>query len=189
MILVSSWSCLCPIHWSWVLSLECRRCSNYIWVINNLIDYKGASYIRDSTVLGYFFWLGIGYIYKPIRYGKMACQICYLIVRFLNLKCDTTGACQISTAKCKWLIWIITENGCLFVHVTKKLIWLSWEIGQNHHVDFLAVIKSFLGILINFYVSIMVWLVNWETKMLRNLQHSMWQKAASLALRNRKEYF
>ena len=27
-----------------------RRCSNYIWVINNLIAYLGASYIRDLTV-------------------------------------------------------------------------------------------------------------------------------------------
>ena len=24
-----------------------RRCSNYIWVINNFIAYQGASYIRD----------------------------------------------------------------------------------------------------------------------------------------------
>ena len=27
-----------------------RRCSNYIWVINNLITHKGAIYIRDLTV-------------------------------------------------------------------------------------------------------------------------------------------
>ena len=26
-----------------------RRCSNYIWVIDNFIAYKGASYIRDLT--------------------------------------------------------------------------------------------------------------------------------------------
>ena len=47
MILVSSCICLCPIYWSQVLSRErrCswssadRRCSNYIWVINNLIAY------------------------------------------------------------------------------------------------------------------------------------------------------
>ena len=45
MILISSCSRLCPIHWSQVLSWEWRcswssadrRCSNYIWVINNLI--------------------------------------------------------------------------------------------------------------------------------------------------------
>ena len=50
MILVSSCRCLCPIHWRWVLSREwrCRwssadrRCSNYIWVILNLIAYWGA---------------------------------------------------------------------------------------------------------------------------------------------------
>ena len=49
---------LCPIHWSQMLSWEwkCswssadRRCSNYIWVINNFIAYQGTSYIRDFTV-------------------------------------------------------------------------------------------------------------------------------------------
>ena len=61
MFLVSSCSCLCPIHWSQVLSREWRcswnsadrRCSNYIWMIDNLIAYKGASYIRDLTVVLY----------------------------------------------------------------------------------------------------------------------------------------
>ena len=58
MIPVSSCSCLCPIHWSQVLSPEWRCswnsadrwCSNYIWVINKFIAYKGASYIRGVTV-------------------------------------------------------------------------------------------------------------------------------------------
>ena len=47
-------SCLRSIHWSQVLSWEWRcswssadrRCSNYIWVINNFIAYWGAIYIR-----------------------------------------------------------------------------------------------------------------------------------------------
>ena len=59
MILVLFCSCLCPIYWSHVLSREWRcswssadrRCSNYIWVIDNLIVNKGASYIRDLTVV------------------------------------------------------------------------------------------------------------------------------------------
>ena len=46
MFLVLSCSCLCPIHWSQVLSREWRssssstdrHCSNYIWVINNFIS-------------------------------------------------------------------------------------------------------------------------------------------------------
>ena len=58
MILISSWSRLCPILWSQVLSREWRcswssadrRCSNFIWVINNSIAHQGASYIRDLTV-------------------------------------------------------------------------------------------------------------------------------------------
>ena len=59
-IIVSSCSCLRPIDWSRELSrsLRCswssadRRCSNYIWVIDNFIAYWGASYIRDLTVPG-----------------------------------------------------------------------------------------------------------------------------------------
>ena len=58
MFLVSSCSCVCPIHWSQVLSQEWRcswssidrRCSNYIWVINKFIVYAGAAYIRGLTV-------------------------------------------------------------------------------------------------------------------------------------------
>ena len=59
MFLVSSRSCLRSIHWSQVLSWEWRcswssadrQCSNYIWVINNIIAYKGATYIRGFTVV------------------------------------------------------------------------------------------------------------------------------------------
>ena len=48
MFLVSSCSCLCLIHWSQVLSWEWRyswssadrRCSNYIWMINNFLPTK-----------------------------------------------------------------------------------------------------------------------------------------------------
>ena len=47
MFLVSSCSCFCPIQWSQVLnrgwrcsrSSADRRCSNYIWVIDNFIAY------------------------------------------------------------------------------------------------------------------------------------------------------
>ena len=57
MILISSWNRLCPTLWSQVLSREWRyswgsadrRCSNYIWVIDNLIAHKGAPYIKDLT--------------------------------------------------------------------------------------------------------------------------------------------
>ena len=56
MILVSSCSCLCSIHWNQVLCGEwrcswSRRCSDYIWVINNLIAHQGAPYIKGLTVV------------------------------------------------------------------------------------------------------------------------------------------
>ena len=50
--------CLCQIPWSQMSSREWRcswssadrRCSNYIWVIDNFIAYLCASYIRGFTV-------------------------------------------------------------------------------------------------------------------------------------------
>ena len=58
MFLISSCSCLCAIYWSQVLSWEWRcsrssadrRCSNYIWVINNLIACQGGTYIGGLTL-------------------------------------------------------------------------------------------------------------------------------------------
>ena len=58
MIVVSSCSCLWPILWSQELNWEWRcswssadrRCSNYIWVINNSIANSGASYMRGLTL-------------------------------------------------------------------------------------------------------------------------------------------
>ena len=58
MSLVSSCSCLCPIHWSQVLSQEwrcswssaVRQCTNYIWVFSKFITYQGVTYIRGLTV-------------------------------------------------------------------------------------------------------------------------------------------
>ena len=58
MFLVSSCSCFCPVHWSQVLSKKWRyswsstdrRWSKFIWVINNVIAYKGVAYIRALKV-------------------------------------------------------------------------------------------------------------------------------------------
>ena len=62
MLLVSSSSCLYPIRWSQVLSWgwRCswssadRRCSNYIWVINNLTHWGRVTHICVSkiTIIG-----------------------------------------------------------------------------------------------------------------------------------------
>ena len=57
---MSSCICVWPIHWSQVLSWEWRcswssadrRCSNYIWVINNFTANSGVTYIRGVTVYG-----------------------------------------------------------------------------------------------------------------------------------------
>ena len=82
MILISSCSRLCPIYWSQVLNWEWRcswssadrRCSNYIWVINNIIAYKDASYIRDLTVISIYItilWLH-WYVMETIMGGVLS---------------------------------------------------------------------------------------------------------------------
>ena len=38
-------------EWRCSWSSADRRCSNYIWVIDNFIAYQGAAYIRDFTVV------------------------------------------------------------------------------------------------------------------------------------------
>ena len=53
-----SCGCICQIAWSQMLSREWRcswssadrRCSNYIWVIDNSFAYLGVPYIRGFTV-------------------------------------------------------------------------------------------------------------------------------------------
>ena len=55
---VSFCSCLCPIHWSQVLSQDWRcnwssadrRCSSYVWMMNNVIAYQVAFCIRGLTI-------------------------------------------------------------------------------------------------------------------------------------------
>ena len=58
MIFISSCSCFCLIYWSKVLSKlwRCcwssadRRCSNYIWMMNNYVAYSGVAYFRGLMV-------------------------------------------------------------------------------------------------------------------------------------------
>ena len=104
MHLVSSCSCLYPILWSQVISWEWRcswsstdrRCSNYIWEINNLIAYQSASYIRDLTVIwrnhihfDRFFLHNVAHLY-PRRH-------CFTsALMFNHAKCES-----ISMSKCK----------------------------------------------------------------------------------------
>ena len=71
-----------------------RRCSNYIWVINNFIAYWGASYIRDFMVyLVYFF---IHHI-PCCDATSFECSIDLLLIASFNL-CLTSSA-RIATEK------------------------------------------------------------------------------------------
>ena len=106
MLLVSSHSCLRSIHWSQLLSWEwrCRcswssadrRCSNYIWVINNFIAYWGATYIRGFTVGSRESnqWLGItqselGCV-NSLAPGRCGCNLELVIFKIMS-RVDSLG--------------------------------------------------------------------------------------------------
>ena len=80
MFLISSCSCHCPKHWSQVLRRErrCgwssadRRCSNYIWVINNFIAYWGMTYIRGLTVIFKFYGISCKWSLQNFAHGMTA---------------------------------------------------------------------------------------------------------------------
>ena len=113
MILVSSCICLCPIYWSQVLSREWRcnwssadrRCSNYIWVINNLIGYWGAPYIRDVTVIP-----------NETPRADMTCKLTYLL-------CTTRRKVWCVVGTCHHAIWTRILKS-YFVIPNLKSVWI-----------------------------------------------------------------
>ena len=109
MFLISSCSCLCPIYWSQALSQEWRcgwsnadrRCSNYIWVINNFISYQGAAYNRGLTV----------HVFSPsLRIWLMSCRVfcCRPPVRLCSL--NTTWKVELTYGKFNNVKWNSTLN-------------------------------------------------------------------------------
>ena len=98
MFLAPSGSCICPIQWSQVWSREWRcswssadrRCSNYIWVIDNFISYQGATYIRDLAVSHNFVHATI--VQMPTRTAELLWHVqnwCKFLVRSLAIKIRT----------------------------------------------------------------------------------------------------
>ena len=69
------------------MQLEQCRHSNYIWVINNLIAFLSATYIRDLTVV-----LEFGLEYK-VRYDHDPSKASYrwLSAKQQNLQCVSNG--------------------------------------------------------------------------------------------------
>ena len=126
MILISSCSRLCPIHWSHVLSREWRyswssadrRCSKYIWVINNLIANSGAPYIRDLTVY---------ILVKMIMLGKVRLHsLCqqpspsdFTIQLFVHNGIFTRLDCSLECSSLKQIEYKLEQE---------KKTWADWDV-------------------------------------------------------------
>ena len=125
MFLISSYSCLCSIHWSQVLSREWRcswssadrRCSNYIWVIDNFIAYQGATYSSDFTVHVYLImsWWVIklhlyvtdGISFNSLAHGRFQRHFSKVIFQLILVIDDWSISCKIVL---KWMPMDLTDG-------------------------------------------------------------------------------
>ena len=151
MILVSSCICLCLIYWSLVLSREWRwswssadrRCSNYIWEIN----YKGATYIRDLTVILAMYCIFYGVLLsfrKPsVSLGQLLVKALLVFDELLCLRSSCDGWVLVNMdVICMvmgeiWGIWMTGWNSPVLTIFHKILRYTpsSSPIGARHYND------------------------------------------------------
>ena len=141
MFIVSSCSCLCPIHWSQMSSWEWRcswssadrRCSNYIWVINNFIAYQGASYIRDFTVI-VFYQFGPRVLSLP---ASVCLCVCVLVYQSRVCPHDNSPLVKARITK----VGVHVQK--TFVKVTTVLEWstLTFKVKFNLKVKFYKILS------------------------------------------------
>ena len=142
MFLVSSCSSLRSIYWSQVLSWEWRcswssadrRCSNYIWVLNNIIAYLGATYIRGFTVVWIYSYyvnnfetiMGTGRKFKCI-FVKRKSKLCFQFPRMVFHR-------RYSFVRPYWLRNRLVPTRCKVVANTNGHI-VHWQIDIQNHFD------------------------------------------------------
>ena len=122
----------CTLQWcasrGWFIAHEnwtsCRGCSNYIWVINNLIAYKVVSYIRALMVYGFIcqwdmflcqcLWLPALVYHEycmndPNQYKNIQVLLSKIapFCMYSALKNFSTKALQ-SVTYCLYVLWIIS---------------------------------------------------------------------------------
>ena len=133
MLLVSYCSCLYPIRWSQVLRWEWRcswssvdrRCSNYIWVINNLIAYWSTSYIRDLTVVGISLQI---YLYRSVFRCLFLSIIQSTIFRTNCIRYVDNGRNYISIRQ----VWIqICKIPTVYSELMESFVWLIGRFPQR----------------------------------------------------------
>ena len=122
MFLVSSCSCLCPIHWSQVLSREwtCSWSStdNCIWVIKNFIASYSAPYIRGLMVVPW-----------QLMHWLLMSKYCQIIPSELA-KYHHHGC---------WYKWLLASSGRQlpwFWMCMNKQSWPLFSIGKDFNCQF-----------------------------------------------------
>ena len=140
MFIVSPCSWLCPIHWSQVLSRKrrCgwssadRWCSNYIWVINNLIAFKGQSCISGLTVI-ILFQFPITEVMISVITLFCVFLYCVIVLHQSNhlISCVNIASIQLSLTSGKWVDLMHCQIIISKVYFSSKIgnsrVTISWH--------------------------------------------------------------
>ena len=122
---VSSYICLCPFHWSQVLSREWRcswgsadrRCSNYIWVINKFIVRRAGLLWSQQD----FEWRWSVPLFKCLTVLEFSCilfDLC-LLITFFNFIMNYVPIVT---------FWIFTYHKIWILSIMFCFIWSYWII-------------------------------------------------------------
>ena len=121
------------LSWEWRCSWGSadRRCSNYIWVINNFIAYQGASYIRDITVST------VGSYYDAVQYGMILLTATEIDTQTMNLQ-------KTSLQRKLWNVYFdyFEENWPYY----DSSALTHWGRVTNICIDYLTIINSDKGL-------------------------------------------
>ena len=112
-------------EWRWSWSSADRRCSNYIWVINNLIAYYSVSFIRDLTVISY----------TILDHARMTLNCIYWAIPYIcviSVQSDTFFVCLFNSSPPGQNGWhfsddifrciFMNENICILIKISLKFV-------------------------------------------------------------------
>ena len=114
-------------EWRCSWSSADRRCSNYIWVINNFIAYQGASYIRGFTVSTILKRPLVASIFAKTNHGYhyRNCFSAHISMLWWRCTCDAVRSikrrhccmCMASVKGCLQLINVLTFTDLMHLYI------------------------------------------------------------------------
>ena len=112
-------------EWRCSWSSADRRCSNYIWVMDNFIALQGASYIRDLTVSS-FLTSHIAQNWQAFRK--------WMLAQFLSIA--DNGVSLVVNNEVRYLFLVLHAIPWLPVRVLNHRAKVMWYLSEDHSDEF-----------------------------------------------------